>query len=598
MLRPALAASHRGVNSSTAYSSHPVDNHDTNECERLVPRKQSKSAAFQSFLSNQWLLCSQLPILILIVVASLDNADKQLLASSFPILEKALHWNIQQLGYFSLCTNLSYALSLPMWGWLIHHPNNDHISHGSSKASSSAKVHLQKLLAYACTAWGWATIGIVIVTSPPVALLSLSRFFGLSSQHNTVSWVLQVVVRCINGMALGSILPLSQSLLAEYTPIHLRGQAFGLMGVGEKFAGTLSSSSVVYLGERYWQYAYYGLGIASIGIGILSSRITLSQPPIEYRKEYDSTYIETGIDDAKGNVPCDDDDDNHNDGRDGSDLSLRQIVERIVRLPAFICLVAQGVFGGTPWDMMSFLLLLMDWRGFSKDQIVMIQFSSGISSMLGGWLGGIMGDYAAIAFGRRDGHDGATNNSSQGRILLALVSVVGGIPLYGLFLYSTDFSWALLWINLFSVWATWTPPGAIRPICADLTRGPSERAQIVALWIALEKVSGAVFGAPLVGYLTDRMLAKGHTLGHDPNDTIGVSNDEKARALAFNLLILSSLFWGICAFFWFVMFLTIGGSRRSRSVLRTKDSRREHSSNTRISPGSHQRKEELGHLGV
>jgi hypothetical protein len=43
--------------------------------------------------------------------------------------------------------------------------------------------------------------------------------------------------------------------------------------------------------------------------------------------------------------------------------SLREIVGKIVKMPAFLCLVAQGVFGGTPWDMMSFLLLLMDWRG-------------------------------------------------------------------------------------------------------------------------------------------------------------------------------------------------------------------------------------------
>ena len=80
--------------------------------------------------------------------------------------------------------------------------------------------------------------------------------------------------------------------------------------------------------------------------------------------------------------------------------------------------------------------------------------------------------------------------------------------MYGLYLYATDYRWALLWINAFQLWATWTPPGALRPICADLTRNPSERAQIVALWIVLEKASGAIFGAPLVGYLTSNMLSK------------------------------------------------------------------------------------------
>mmetsp|Transcript_28898 Transcript_28898/g.48097 ORF Transcript_28898/g.48097 Transcript_28898/m.48097 type:complete len:217 (+) Transcript_28898:73-723(+) len=187
--------------------------------------------------------------------------------------------------------------------------------------------------------------------------------------------------------------------------------------------------------------------------------------------------------------------------------------------------------------------------GFTNDQIVTIQFSLGISSMLGNYVGGILGDYAAV--GMFGGH------GSQGRICLALLSVVGGIPLYGLFLYSTNFSVALIWINLFHLVATWTPAAAIRPICADLTNGPSERAQIVALWIVLEKASGALFGAPLVGYLTDRMLAK---RGEEEESYDHV--EEKAQALAFNLFLLSTIFWSACAFFWVVMLVAI---KRSKS---------------------------------
>jgi hypothetical protein len=97
-----------------------------------------------------------------------------------------------------------------------------------------------------------------------------------------------------------------------------------------------------------------------------------------------------------------------------------------------------------------------------------------------------MGDYAA-----EHGLLGSQKSTS----LLALLSVLLGIPLYGLFLYETNFVYAILYINLFQLVATWAPPAAIRPICADLTNGPSERAQIVALWIVLEKLSGSIFGA-------------------------------------------------------------------------------------------------------
>jgi hypothetical protein len=75
---------------------------------RLHASRKSKGEpilAFTKLLS--------LPTILLVIIASLDNADKQLLASSFPIFETLLHWNVRELGYFSLATNLSYALSLP-----------------------------------------------------------------------------------------------------------------------------------------------------------------------------------------------------------------------------------------------------------------------------------------------------------------------------------------------------------------------------------------------------------------------------------------------------------------------------------------------------
>jgi MFS family permease len=451
--------------------------------KKTEPKKAESSysmSSFRSLCTSQAALCT-LPIGVLVVVASLDAADKQLLASSFPMLEKTLGLNVQTLGYFSLFTNGSYALSLPFWGYLVHR-------------YGLAKLHV--LLSMACLSWGVATIGIAV--------------FG----HSVVG---QAVFRTLVGVALGSILPLSQTLLMELVDTKMRGRAFGLMGMCEKLAGTLAAASVVYLDDR-WELSYYALGIGSMGMGWMAlSALHPSKLVHQHRHPK-----------SKGEVDP------------GPELTLRQISQRIVQLPAFLCLVAQGIFGGTPWDMMSFLLLLMDWRGFTKLQIVCIQFTSGLTSTVGGWLGGLLGDYAAHHMGTR------------GRIALAFVSVVGGIPFYGLYLYATDYSWALLWINLFQVWATWCQTGALRPICADLTRNPSERAQIVSLWIVLEKASGAVFGAPLVGYLTSNMLAA----SQEQNEEGGAS-EEKAQALAFNLFFLSSLFWAICACFWVLMAFTI-----------------------------------------
>lgn len=206
--------------------------------------------------------------------------------------------------------------------------------------------------------------------------------------------------------------------------------------------------------------------------------------------------------------------------------------------------------GGTPWDMMSFMLLLLDWRQFSKEQIVAIQFSTGITATIGGWVGGMLGDYFALRMG------------TKGRIAVALASVVGGVPLYGMFLYSTNYYRAIFYVNLFHLVATWAPAGALRPICADLARNPSERAQIVSLWIVLEKTSGAIFGAPLVGYLTSNMVKM-------KDEVISTSKEDMAAnagALAWNLFGLSALFWTICAMFWVGMAYTIDSASTGKDL--------------------------------
>jgi MFS family permease len=439
-----------------------------------------------------------MPIWVLVLVASLDNADKQLLASSFPVLEKNLHLTVQTLGYFSMFSNLSYAISLPFWGYLVHRFFD--------------KIHV--VLSLACMGWGMTTCGIALVGN---------------------SVLLQGVCRCFNGFFLGSILPLSQTMLVELVDVTMRGRAFGMMGLCEKLAGTIAAASIVYY-ETAWRRPYYVLGLFSVLMGYVA------QKELHPSKR----FIKRKIDDDDSTAG------NGGGAAAATQLTLSQIIRRIVRLPAFMCMVAQGIFGGTPWDMMSFLLLLLDWRGFSKEQIVSIQFTSGLSATIGGWLGGMLGDYAHGLGG------------TKARIGVAIVSIAGGIPLYGLYIYATNYNMAVLWSNLFHLWATWPAPGACRPICADLTRNPSERAQIISLWIVLEKASGAIFGAPLVGYLTSHMIKE------DEVNVAGAS-EAKAQVLAFNIFLLSGVFWTVCAVFWVVMAATLPERRLGFSGVDVRD---------------------------
>lgn len=436
------------------YAMDATHHHDTKSRRMNFPFQTKRPMSNRSLWSSS--------VLLLVLIAALDSADKNLLAASFPVLETTLHLHVDTLGYFSLFTNLSYALSLPFWGWMIH-------------TYKLENAHL--ILGASCFLWGLATFGLA--------------FFSTSI-------VLQAIFRSINGAALASILPLTQTMLVELVPPHQKGQAFGLLGWTEKAAATLAVSSVVWCKED-WTIPYYVVALLSIIMAVVAAARLKIQSP----KETD-----------KGEVQ----------------LTFSQIFQRISRIPAFLCLVAQGVFGGVPWDMMSFILLLLDWKGFTKEQIVILQFSSGISGTIGVGLGGFLGDWLG-------------SSNQQGRVAVAFASVIGGIVLYGLFLFSESFVPSLIWMNLFHLWGSWAPSAALRPICAELARNPSERAQIVAFWILLEKTSSAVFGAPLVGYLTKNMLT----------DESDADSSVKAHALAMNLFGLSTFFWSVCACFWILM---------------------------------------------
>lgn len=253
---------------------------------------EKRKTTFHSLFMSQAVLCN-LPVLILVLVASLDNADKQLMAASFPMIERALGLDVKTLGYFSLFTNLSYALSLPFWGYLVH-------------KFGMPRVHI--LLAISCVSWGTATLGIAL--------------FG----HSVLG---QALFRSLNGAALGSIMPLSQTLLVDMVDVSMRGRAFGVMAICEKLAGTFATASIVYL-DPHWEYPYWGLGFFSVFVGLIACQML------------HPSYRALSSKNVKG--------DDHDES---PEMTVKQIIQRIVQLPAFLCMVVQGVFGGTPWDMVS-----------------------------------------------------------------------------------------------------------------------------------------------------------------------------------------------------------------------------------------------------
>lgn len=69
------------------------------------------------------------------------------------------------------------------------------------------------------------------------------------------------------------------------------------------------------------------------------------------------------------------------------------------------------------------------------------------------------------------------------------------------------------------------------------------------------KTAAAIFGAPLVGYLTSGMI--------DETTEKGMASPEKANALAYNIFVLSTLFWILCCCFWCLMAYFVDSSAAS-----------------------------------
>lgn len=242
-------------------------------------------------MSSTTLLC-KLPVLLLVIIAALDSADKALLAASFPMLEKTLGLHVDTLGYFSLFTNLSYALSLPLWGWIIHR-------------YTVYQSHV--ILCTSCFLWGVATL-----------LISISD-----------SVISQALFRSLNGAALASIMPLSQMMLTELVLPSHHGRAFGLMGFLEKIAATMSTSAVIWWED--WRTPYRFVGCLSIFMAVMSkSHLRMGRRSVDDKK----------------NEEDEEEQQQHLKGKE-KEMTLLQIFHRISQIPVFTYLVAQGLFGAS-----------------------------------------------------------------------------------------------------------------------------------------------------------------------------------------------------------------------------------------------------------
>lgn len=146
--------------------------------------------------------------------SGIDGWDDQLLPASFRALESELAFHPSDLGYISLAQTCALALSSPLWGVLVD------------------RFRRNLLLGIGCMAWGVVTIG----------LGAVSKLWEV------------ILLRCLNGVFLACVAPISQSILADVVKPRSRGLAFGWVQASSclgRIVGSLlttSLSMLVFLG--------------------------------------------------------------------------------------------------------------------------------------------------------------------------------------------------------------------------------------------------------------------------------------------------------------------------------------------------------------
>jgi len=326
-------------------------------------------------------------------------------------------------------------------------------------------------------------------------------------------------------MALGSLGPISQSLIVDFTPSGERGKHFGAVQMAANLGNivcAVSTSTIsmhmIYGTIQGWRFAFAFVANASIllAFGIF---LYMPEPPRRTNPSYPSFSGE-----------------------------MRKL-QRYLKIPTFRVLVAQGMFGSIPWSAMAFMIFYFQYVGISDLGASML-FSL---SMLGGAVGGMLGGYVGDAL--------AKWSPLHGRALCAQISVAAGIPLVAVVLCGVPHDGVILpsycaVVFVFGVMSSWCPAGVNRPLLAEIV-DERDRASIFAWLVTIDGAFAALLGAPMVGHLAEKVF------GYSPSSDLIAAmppdqRQQNATALCHALMWCCSVPWLICLICYGFLHVTYG----------------------------------------
>ena len=173
-------------------------------------------------------------------------------------------------------------------------------------------------------------------------------------------------LRALTGIGIGAIIPITYSLLADYFPSNMRSAATGYLGL------------VVGLGIGGGQLL---AGLTGPEYGWKISFIIVSVPNFIFLLLYAIFATEPKRGKSDGNV------------NDITKINL-SIIKQLISKKTNILVFLQGIAGTVPWSV--FFVFLTDYLaqdiGYSVQMASLVVFVIGLSAMIGGFAGGLIGN--------------------------------------------------------------------------------------------------------------------------------------------------------------------------------------------------------------
>ena len=512
-----LAARRRGVAQRNAdqYKQQRLHNGMGATQSLSTPRPDSTIAdAKLRSLAGACALCGGLSFALLNLCSFFKGVDDSVLPAVYLEVSTTIGIGPQELGVLTMIASITVGVASPISGWL---------------GTRYSRPHL---IGYGCFIWSIGAAG----------MAACDQYWQL------------IIARAVNGWGLGMIGPLMFGMVVDAYASSQRGQALAILGITGSIGGLLGGwfattvGSLTILGFAGWRFPLYVVAVVGVLVGVLVFCFT-TDPGADHQIGNNNENAD----------PARKDDANHTSADEWSCDTFRAVLNETrecFRIPTFWVVVAQGVFGSTPWAAWGFSTLWLQLICFESDLAANIRAMFTVGTIFGTLFGGWLGDYAAR---KSEGH---------GRPWVAVVSVGGGVPMTYVILRllpqatATDPAEAIeearglvyLWGTAFFIygfWIVWVV-GVNGPIFSEIV-APKYRSYIYSLDAAFE-LSFSSIGGPLSGYIASRS-------GFIDENT-EVCDRENGEALATGMLWVMTIPWTVCTCCYCILHLTYPRDRQ------------------------------------